>query len=664
MFCTKCGRPTEGDQILCSECAAQEQVVETAEQTPEVPAAEAPVAEVAETPVEAVEEAPAEAVEEAPAAFTFEQPAAAAPQIPSMDFGAVPNFTVDAAPEAPAPKKPKKGLIAGIVAAVLAVSIGLTTWLCWDALSWFFVSTFTSAENQLEVAQKRSAGKGSAVDIAGTVYGNALEAAQNPVDSAEMSVTLNVGDDLMSILNTAMVGSGMDLDLNWFDKVGIKVKSGAAGSENGADVVIQLNGVDLITVSMFLDMENGLLHIGIPELNDQYLYIDISEFADQIDMDMQTITALLESSAAASADLIKNLPDEKAFEKMVQKYITLAMSNLGDVDKSKEKITIDDLSQKFTALSIDVSEESLQKVAVAVLKEAEKDETLKSVIDAFLEYFVDVAGGQLGMDASMLESISADDLLEQLGDLADELEDQEMDDDELFTLINYVDNSGMICGRAVEVEGEEAFRYVKVTKGSKWEYEMVAMDTFTLTGAGTEKGGKINGEYTLSIVELSYDYDTEELSSTEHEVGTLKVIDLDKKLLTKEGNLVGTFRLEPSDELMEEAFGDASMSAIFGTAKPSLELKLTAEGAEINVLMGGKMYIGIGFTAKYNIDYKPTKPSSSVSVEGQASVMNWLKKLNPEKLFTNLEKAKVPSALVNELREAYNSAKAMLEIYG
>lgn len=145
-FCKQCGASLEDDMMFCGQCGASqaESPAEQAEAVAEAveTAAEAAVAETAEA-VETVNEAAAETVaaaesvvEVAPeaAAETVAEAAAVVPEAPVVPEAA-PVAQPEVAPAAPyvapvyqqapvqaAPKKSKKGLIIGIIAAVLVVA--------------------------------------------------------------------------------------------------------------------------------------------------------------------------------------------------------------------------------------------------------------------------------------------------------------------------------------------------------------------------------------------------------------------------------------------------------------------------------------------------------------------------------------------------------------
>lgn len=660
MFCMKCGRPTEGEQVLCNECAAaQEQAEEVTQSTPEMTAEEipAPTPEVIAVPV--LDETPVEISEEE---------AAAEPEVPA-DGAEIPNFTVDEEPKAPAKKriKSKKAVIAWAVTAAVAVSSLVSVIIFWDIISWWFCTLFCSPSYQNEVAESRTAGEGSVVDLFGTVYDNIIETAKKPAGSTQAGVSLEIGEDYIKLLETAIEAeTGESVDLSWFNNVGLELKSATVGNDSGLDIAVKLNGTAVVTLRVYMDMDDGMLHVGIPELNNQFLCFDIGELAE---VDFTQYMELVEKNSGAINRLLNNLPEGEDLEDLLQDYIAVAAGAMKNVNKSKKTLTVNGISQNFTVLTVKISEATGRDILVAILEEAAEDEDLEELLDVFLNFAKEVAGSELNM-SGMGGMLNAKSLLQNLDLAAHQLKQEQVSNETLAILTNYVDSSGRIRARALaDAEGNEFVRYAKVADGDKWAYELVVRDALTIRGSGTEKDDKISGTLTLEAVSTGYTEGPDGWTTEQKtiQVATIGLSNVDKEKLFEEGELVGTFTFAPGKDLLDQVLNSANdtpaavsgMAGIISSVK--LELTLTERGSTLRLKTGDKLVFGLGTTLTNGAAYTPAKPESSVSADSETAVMNWMKNLNPAKIFENLKTAKVPEALTKWLEEGWNELKKELE---
>ena len=600
MFCSKCGKPTEGDQIVCPECAAAAQAAENAQ--PQV---------------------------------ELEQPAVQ-PEQPIE----VPSFIIGEEPVV-IKKKSKKPLIFGVVAAVLAVAVAATAVFFPYAKS-FFNRTFLPAEKYMQKVETANVGKGSAVDVLGTYYGKALQNMTNPIDSVEYNVSLNVGDELMDLAGSFIAANGLDLD--WFKSVAVDVKAGTQNdTQMGGDIGLQLNGKNILTASVFMDLTQGMYYMGLPELSQTYLAMSLQNLGlDTLEV-RDGFASLMEQYQEMSEEMAEVLPDEQTMEELVQKYISVALGAIEDVEKETEKVTIDNVSQKFTVLTAELSEEDFVKMGIAVLKEVKNDDTIKSIVEAVAEYAAEMTAQmyeEYGVDAPVGKDV--DSLMEEFYDGIDEtiddLKDYDAEDDEVLTIKTYVNMKDEICGRAIEVDGDEVFYSLMVRSGKKWESKMVIADTVEITGAGTEAKNLMDGT-------LKVEVESEEICE-------LEIIGYDTKA-AEAGSLIGTFRLTPGEDVYDLMDMGAAAS-ILGSKEPALELKLATGSMEVNILLDGELLVGVGVSAKTNTGYKPSRPANSMNIGNMEDIEQWVSYLNIEKIKSALVDAGVPAEYVDMLDNLEN----------
>lgn len=121
-FCNQCGAQLEDEMLFCNVCGAKQEILPVAAETPIETPAEAPAEVPAEAPVEAPAETPAEApVFVAPAETPAEAPVFVAPVEAPVETPVAPVAPAYYG-EPAAPKKSKKGLIIGIISAVVAIA--------------------------------------------------------------------------------------------------------------------------------------------------------------------------------------------------------------------------------------------------------------------------------------------------------------------------------------------------------------------------------------------------------------------------------------------------------------------------------------------------------------------------------------------------------------
>ena len=225
MFCINCGKPIDDGKLFCDACAP-------ADAKPEAPAEQPQSA--AETPVVAEE---------------------------TIELGGT-----EPAKKAKKPRKaPKKGLIIGIIAAVV-VAAGACTAIWWDNVSNFFVKTFSSPEDYMAHVTQNAADEG--IGALGDVYGTILDSmsgkAEKPqYNGMDMTMEVTVGDQLLNLLKES---AGADIDLSFLKQIAIttKVITDADNMKSQVDASFSLGGVKIATISAIANMQDFTCMLGSP----------------------------------------------------------------------------------------------------------------------------------------------------------------------------------------------------------------------------------------------------------------------------------------------------------------------------------------------------------------------------------------------------------------
>ena len=325
MFCMKCGKPIEDDQMLCPDCAAAAQPVQ--EQPVEIPAEEPIFQAPAEEPIfqVPVEQAPAE---EATVPFT--------PESAENLFNL--NFSTEPEQKEKKPRNPKnKKLIAWItsgVAALAIVAVGLLGFLVWDWGDWvqnLFWSMKSPEEYKNKIEQKALTDEDSNSEIASLrnglvgMYGFLVNSINQEDSSAEMTVKVELSDEAKALLGSYLsMPYGMEIPSN----ASLTLNSSGDRDISQADLGLSLNDVQIMQLRYIVDIlnEEGYLGVLSPEgMADEYLAMVLPE------MYSAEYTAL-------TVEFVESLPSEEEFAKMVDKYIMLAFEQITEVEKEKGTI--------------------------------------------------------------------------------------------------------------------------------------------------------------------------------------------------------------------------------------------------------------------------------------------------------------------------------------
>lgn len=623
MFCVSCGKQIGDGKVLCETCEAAKNMPYD------------PQSEPAYQPQQPVNQQPV------------------AQSAPEQPF--VLNNPVQQPQKAPKKKKGGKGFpVGGVVAAVLVVAIAVTAVFCWDAISSFFVRSFASPEDYMAHVEQKAAKE--QINSLTSAYGGVLDGLGGAGDYAmETEFHFEIGDELLTMIETTLAYSGMDMDVSWLSDIKMTVYGNYSGDLTQSDIGIGLGKTTIATISVLLDMESGDMYMGIPELSDAYLYGNVEDAGMNIG-DLSTYKETMD-------ELVEKLPTEEKLNEKLTLYWDIVLANAQDVQKDTETVEVDGLEQKLNVINCTFTEEDILNIAVAILEDVQDDEELMELAICFVEYagsstvsyYEEVWNEEWGMYESVpvYEEIDAEAVVtEGIADALDELESLKDDanDSNRINLTTYIDNSDKIVGRTLEVEADDdvtgEIYYITVWEKDEFAFETNFDDMMEIVGGGEREDGLISGEYEVTV-------EGEDLL-------TLEVSDYDEKL-AEDGYINGSFTLKPSDELMERMMGssDASMGAFMDFASLALQLDITnsEEGGEytLRAKMGGATLIGVTVSASKQEAAKVEVPSETVDMYDEEALMDWAMNLDYEQLIRNLEDAGVADLIVDAILDGVDS---------
>lgn len=603
MFCMKCGRPTEGEQVLCPNCLAAQQPAQQA--------------------------------------------------IPQQERPQQPQFDLNLAGSAPAPKPPKKKKKGAIVLSVilaLAVLAGVVGYFFFDlggVVEYTFVKLTKDEKDAAVFVEQKALEQNSG--MIGTVS-NLLGSAAGGYGSMEdtffdATLSLETGEALADILKQVIPASDSGMSAQQLLRLieDAKISANLLTDEDlgQLDLKLQLNKEQLITLRAILDLATSEAYVGIaaPEgVSDSYMRLDLA----QMGLNTDIITDSYAQAFAMGEKMADLMPSQKELDAMLDKYILLAVKNISKVSEETETIKADGVSQDVTVYEYTIDEATALKVVRAILKEAEHDDALYDVVAAFCasyNYYMESMYAGYGYGYRYYEELDPDEIFAQIPDLLDELKDVEPENyGTAIILKTYVDAAGNICGRALEEqESGTEISMVTVTKGNKKSFDakvtVSGIVAGKLAGTGTEKGGKLTGTYKLTSMGQTF------------LVLELENFDMDTCL--------GTVRLQMGkalQEQMEDAI-DAEALSLLGSLDIQLEITLEENSFGFGLLLDGEKLIKLGCSAR---EVKPgavETPDDAVSVADEFDLQDWTEQLDIAPIINKLEKAGLPEDLADALRE-------------
>ena len=594
MFCPNCGSQVPEDAAFCPQCGARPEKENNNDTNNAV---------AADTAAEITAEA------------------SSAGDTPVQDAGTS-TFSLEKPSVARKKKRIKKPVAIGASSVGTVILAGIIAFVISPVFRNSVCKAFLSPDQYFRYVIKTAASSG-AKDISDTV--DIINQSGNKLSSlaASGTVSMELGDKLYEVVEEN-AGPEAGLVLRYIDSVSYTCD--VAGSEKGlsGDYAINLNGKEITNLEFAMDAENSRLFYSIPDLNPQALCLDFG----------QGNNAQMDKLVGTFEEILKIMPDEKALEKITTRYATAAVKAIGGINETKETLEIDDVSQKVTTLTLEIDEELVSKVLVAVLEEVPGDKEMEKIVKdcASLEIFKDQ-----DMDADEIY----EDFLDAVEDLKDDIDPDEMGNIDV-ELSLYINNRGEIIGFLADV-GPADVTLVSLEKGDNYASEFSiksGSQGFKIEGSGTVSGNKMSGKYTVGAGKmkiLGIDYEN---------------VDADK---LKAGNFVGNATISVRDGIsgLLSMAGQSEAAKIISSAKIKIESKDTS--ASVGFYLGDDMLYKVNAEIKENKGGKVKIPTNYVVVNGPEDLQSWVANFDEtyfDKILSRLKDAGIPKVIVNELEDS------------
>lgn len=641
MICKNCGSTVEDGVKFCTKCG--ERMDEVAEAVQETAEAVQETAEVAQETVEATQEAAAEVKEEA--ADVKEKVAEVAEDVKET----VANVTneVKEAVEGAAEKVkklPKKALI--IVAAIALVLIVVLANFKSVTNS---VNKLVSSPEKYYASVEKNQIKELAGSFADSYDNNVLENLDINNYSVDYGVEVELSEDARELLEEAL---NID-DTDAFKKMAADFFVSLKGNTISAEASATLGKNKLISGNVVADMEKGEAYAQVPELSGKYIGISLDEYAEDFS---EQFSVMMEQSAAFT----EAFPKAKTLEKLITRYLTIAVENVDSVKEDKDTIKVGDIEQKCTTIRIRIKEEDAYNIAKAILEEAKDDKELHKLITDFVDAAAEMSEEDMGMDSEEV----IDMFVEEIDGLLEELEEiEEFDSEEEIVMNLWVDGEGEVIGREVKYNDETIFSYKMAQKGSKFEFKAsVYSESYdyyygeyekqeiTFEGTGKKNSSTLNGEFVLKMKKGDESMKLFEV-----------VVDDFKTKKAKEGFIDGSFTFSISKDLLEEA--DAGIvGAYISKYALKVDMKTSSKTAEmaVSIMDDDEMFAKVSLDTKIGSG-KSAKLPKGILVEDEEDIMEWAETIDTKKFLKKIEKSGLPVEIVEEIEDACDMLDTMLD---
>ncbi len=309
------------------------------------------------------------------------------------------------------------------------------------------------------------------------------EFVQNAIEVGEinqgMTTSLQMTEDAIEDLEELLVLAGEEPEnLAFLDDVTLQMEANLNRDCYMCVYKLLADGNSVLTINLLMDQEN-YLYLQIPELNEQYVAVDLSgEFSDETLM--ENYWEMLEEYGEiqiSSEDL----------KVLVQKLAESCIVQIEDVEESTDVLTVGDMERRCTVLEFEIDEDLLSDMLVAMVETLTEDES----IEEMMEWVEDTE-----------ENVDWDEIWEEAEDAAKEVKDDEIN----LEVALYVDSKGDIIGH----EWEETNIDVQFASYFILGFDQFATEVFfgddsftalSVEGEGDVAGNEITGALVVEIAE-------------------------------------------------------------------------------------------------------------------------------------------------------------------
>ena len=559
MVCHNCGRELQDGDLFCQICGTR---------------VEEPVQ------AESVQEEPQEYVQQ-----EYQQPEAAEPV----------DYFHTQPPEMPKKKHGKKFWIP--VVAVLLLVVFSVTVLASSGLRNIFMELVLSPGKYMAYVYEQELEDGAEI-VAKTMIRNIGKQS----DNRELVLDVSANEEMQGILY-GMADAEVKPFIDWIDSAKLTVQTAAEKKLTGANGILTINGADITPVSVVNDAESGKMYITLSALNGRSLFVPGAVETDE--------------RAIFSAE-IQSVPNEDVLERMLFTYSYTFIKEIASVAKSKETVTVADITQKLTVLTATMDNQTFSRAQIAVLEKMKQDKDLKKIVEDM----------QANADAGLSEN-TYNNMLESIDKAIGEAQRNAEITGEPVKIITYVDR-GEIVGVSLEGNGTK-MENITLEKGNRFSTRIsIKSDTdIVIEGGGKKSGDRKNGSFAVKF-------------SGAHMLD-LNVSDLDMDKL-EDGAFEGTLELKPADAMVSLLTFSGTEDA-FAQLLPKARLVISGEASaksdslKLQIYKGEELYGTVSLDNSRGKGFALSVPADAVDANNTESMNAWMQGIDLDTLISNLKNA-------------------------
>ena len=444
--------------------------------------------------------------------------------------------------------------------------------------------------------------------LEGLKDGNAMSA----LPGGKIDLTLTTSADLRNLLEQMIFGADVpEMNFDFLSKINISTDMGMDGDMQKMQMALALNNQEIIKLNVIMNMAEYIIYAAAPDLNENWIVFDGSEV-----MTEGSAVGVM-SSAAMMAVMSEALPDAETMTKVLDRYLSLIIPKLQNVEQSTVKLEAEGVQQECTALTLKIYEADALEICKAVLSTAKDDADLKAIIIKASEVMAEMSG----TTANGAEAYA--DFQQMVASALSDMEDvEETDPTDPIVVTLYVDNNHKAIGAKLAMPDSVSencmFYTYTLTSGDKTAVKLVLPTlAVEVSGSSTITDGKINGTCKVDMQGTT--------------MATMKIENWDVN--------GGVLTITPNMEMFVPGITDA-----FGTL--ALQIKLNTEGIELNVLSNGSAMLGLALKATDSNGPDLSIPSDATDAMDSNAMNEWASNLNLQGVLDKLEAAGVPSELI------------------
>ncbi|MCM1528468.1 MAG: hypothetical protein NC093_00560 [Alistipes sp.] len=397
----------------------------------------------------------------------------------------------------PAKKKKKAPIIAGIAAGVVALGAGggIAAYNLSDAFKNTVKLNFSKPESYYSwVIEKNSS------DFAANAKNGYKESLEQSNDGATSSVSLRyeISDDVRQLLldeigteDAAVVDMVNSIESA---KIGIDMET--VEKLLSGSVYADLNDERLTTLDLAMDMEKFDIFGRIPDLTEQWLYLDIPED------ELSDLTG--DDSMSAMEEMLSDpekLISAEELEELINRYSAVWANSVEDVEiEKKADVDIAGLDVTYTIAAVELDDKLMEEIATALVETIQDDDLVKEIVCDRLQ--------------AVTEDEFDDAMDEALGDMNFEGVDGIVE--------TYIDGDGSVKGLRIEAEDDEIL-FVFGEDKDEYAFEMVISedktDILAVEANFEEDGKKYSGDIDLTFDNVTVTFEVRNCEVVDEEKG-------------------------------------------------------------------------------------------------------------------------------------------------